>query len=56
MRACLGDCGLNPVARGKVKVTAPKVIEPEAFPSREETTLPEAAIDLSQINEDKVLQ
>jgi P27 family predicted phage terminase small subunit len=56
MRACLGDCGLNPVARGKVKVAAPKVIEPEAFPSREEMTLPEADADLSQIDENKVIE
>jgi hypothetical protein len=39
-----------------VKVAAPKVIEPEAFPSREEMTLPEADADLSQIDENKVIE
>jgi len=56
MRAVLGDCGLNPVSRGKVKVSAPKIVEPEAFPSREEMTLPEPEIDLSQLDETKVVQ
>jgi P27 family predicted phage terminase small subunit len=55
MRAVLGDCGLNPVSRSKVKLAVPKVPrEPEAFPSREEMTLPSQEIDLSQIDETKV--
>lgn len=33
MRAVLGDCGLNPISRGKVKVTEkPKPPEEEQFP------------------------
>jgi P27 family predicted phage terminase small subunit len=55
MRACLNDCGLNPMSRGKVKLAVVKPPqEPEAFPSKEETTLPSAEIDLSQIDETKV--
>jgi P27 family predicted phage terminase small subunit len=57
MRAVLGDCGLNPVSRGKVKLAEPKKpVEPEAFPTREQTTLPSEEIDLSQIDETKAVQ
>jgi P27 family predicted phage terminase small subunit len=55
MRACLNDCGLNPMSRGKVKVAErPKPVDPE-MPTKEQTTLPEPAIDLSSIDETKVM-
>ena len=55
MRGVLSDLGLNPMARGKVKVTEPKKTqEPELFPTREQTTLPEPEIDLVTIDESKV--
>ncbi len=52
MRAVLGDCGLNPISRGKVKEAVPKKPpQEETFPSREQTTLPSEDIDLNSINE-----
>jgi P27 family predicted phage terminase small subunit len=52
MRAVLGDCGLNPMSRGKVKEATPKPpTQEETFPSREGTTMPSREIDLNTIDE-----
>jgi P27 family predicted phage terminase small subunit len=55
MRSCLADLGLNPLSRGKVKPTKTPAKPDEQPTTREETTLPEAEVDLNSIDLSKVM-